>query len=403
MRLPVGLSSIYRDMAVKNSSNYFNYLDIAHIDVHRKNAGTHWQMLLNRLRHGSLLCKNDCENFNRLDLIHTTELESFKNILSERYLITSPGCLVSSLYCVPARRISSNILTPHNYYNSVFKHKHDTNKLESLLISVKTPTTSPLNYLMLGDFYYNLISDLYNSTRPTPEYDFERFIELIRDVYQSQEVLNILQAKKILDYTVLLSSKHPILSFVIFEATALCLMLSSSDAETTKCFQRGELNCSLYVNLVHEMYPHFNRFNPADFSKHFCKLESVIKKSEWCEIDDIDALVVSIANQVVNVLGSQVFATQFSCAGHDLYIDTALNPATRHSLYIHTSQIITDYWRSRNIDVVYNELIPKGEFGVTAACHTNKVAFYDLKKDSTNLLSVGKNIALTIVSPHEIR
>lgn len=390
-------------MTVKASSDYFKYLDIAHVDIYRENTKTYWQTLLNRLQHGSLLYSGKCEKMDRIDLIHTTEPESLKSILSGGCLITSPGCLVSSVYCVPARRIFSNKLMPHNYYNSVFKHKNDMKKLEPVLISIKTPTVSPLNYLMLGDFYYHLLSDMYNNVHYVAGYDFEKFIKQVYDLYQSQKGLDISQAKNILDYTVLLSSEHLILSFVLFEATALCLMLSSSDIETTKCFQRGELNCSLYVNLMHKMYPRFNRFNPANFPKYFHKLKSVIERSDWCKIDNIDTLIVSIANQVINILGSQVFVTQFSHIGHDLYMHTILDPTARHPLYTYASQIITDYWKSRNIDVVYNGLISKGEFGITAAYHTNKVRFCSLEKDSTNLLSVGQNITLTIVNPHDIK
>jgi len=396
------------------SSSYFTFLDKAH-RRDSSQAAQYWQGLLRALPHGHLLDAPSgfSEDATSISLVHATE--HFDTIKVSGSLLTAPGCLLSSVYTVPGY-VNGGMLRLHNYGLVVFRHKDPSTTLQRIVITIKKPTpiiVTGLSYLALGDYYFELISEEAAEAYPHETAEAlqlfgenrkkaESFIQATRARYASrQSFTDYQQAVSYISELNTYTESLPALTFAYFEAVSQCIMLLSQDPTTIAYAKQGEPHNFLYVELMHVLASQqFSRFNAGLFSPSSDELITVLEQGiEQGHFElDPQGFIVATANQLVNLLGGQVCATDEALAGHSLYLWAHKNaPAIMEFLQKRTEAIIQEYWKHNAIDVVYNATTIKGEVGVTAQLSRENFAINLLNETvDPSIYSIGEPVILKI-------
>jgi len=209
-------------------------------------------------------------------LFHCTDDIGFSKILESKRLLSSGGCLVASIYCTPAIKISKDKYRLHNlggYY--YFKELPLANKfrnniktsIKGLLIEViheKPCKISGINYLYMNSItksvfltYKNLLSDtLYNNIIENILNNLNAisdFLLYAKSLYQKE-----LSNRIALDFIDQLNegTKYlPILGHYIFEAVSKYIMLYQDDPISNYYKTLNEIYNWNYKNMFFYLYP----------------------------------------------------------------------------------------------------------------------------------------------------
>lgn len=357
------------------------HLELAHL-FHMSPVDDYWQGLLATLPNGLLLHNPSGLGVpGKVELIHATR--DIGAVREKQALLPGPGCLLSVVYAVPAKR-SGNRVTMHNYGQDVFRHVDPSLQFSRLLIEADIPSAEAvagISYLLLGDYYYELIHSVITTVDSKPLALAERSlsewlaphqdaIELMKDRYHTKTpVVNTTEAKRIINQIHDIANDVPVFAFALFEAVSQCLMLCSEDTVTTECTGRREPNNSLYISLVHDIIDHDfeGRFNAAAFNPSYDTLLGALRRGSRGEryALDYDQFVIATANQALNLVGGQVCRNDTSLLGHMLYMEAGLfDPDTAKKIQSEASHHAYAFWQKHGIRLVYNATTIKGEIGV---------------------------------------
>ncbi|MFZ1301855.1 MAG: hypothetical protein WAQ27_04770 [Candidatus Microsaccharimonas sp.] len=399
--------------------NYSPQLELAHLK-NLTETDIFWADLLHDLPLGSLLKNPSGLNTKGpIDLVHATS--KLDIIEATGQLLPGPGCLLSAIYTVPATKIGDDFEV-HNYGKDVFNHVDASVKFERLLIELPTlnrERISGLSYLLLGDYYFEIIKNEIDGVNDVAITDFieelhtltdshASFIKLVKERYiKKHTVTTIEDAAQFIDTVHTTAQSIAVFAFALFEAISQCLMLSSQDETTLSLADRKELHNNLYISLMHDIVTHdfSDRFNAGLFNPSRESLIQALERGNESGLYKvaIDDLLIAIANQLIYLLGGQVCRNEYSLTGHLAYL-TILKNDPKSSVYItkRTRANTYSFWEKQGIDLVYNATTIKGEIGVNPTLNTSDYSISKLaaQQNDPELVTV-TSILPIIVAPEE--
>ncbi|PIR40041.1 MAG: hypothetical protein COV33_01710 [Candidatus Zambryskibacteria bacterium CG10_big_fil_rev_8_21_14_0_10_34_34] len=345
-------------------------------------------------------------------LVHITTKK--KDIVNEKRIMCSGGCLVGSIYCVPAYKISKNKFTLHNLGKFIFQKEvsyfsENNSNPSILLFKIKKPKNfkySGLNYLKLGKFHMNVYQELkfllhINERRETDEMilkmvDWSR--ELIYLLYKYKR--NILYKDFDNFYTILKKTitNVPIFGYFLFEITSEFVVSYQNDENSKYYAKKREIFVGNFKDLVFGVVPNLTKnFDLGQFLPDINKLEIEFDKLgldiKKYKIFMINSLIYYVKNYLFNKKINQNFFSEnisiMECnkicphfVGHILHrIIRKMNRYPDFHVNFDTYKAIKiwNYWNKNNIYFPSNSIMPKGEMGINPTIPDLEYTVYDTK------------------------
>lgn len=342
-----------------------------------------------------------CDFFNRekIYLVHITT--RVKDIEESQKMLCSSGCLVGSLYCVPAFKISNIEFVLHNLGKYIFQKEvnyfSDNKDLpEILLIEAKVPKNYKnkavgLNYLKLGNFHLKVFNELKFLLHINERKDVDGItIKMLDDSKDLIFLLNNYSRGEILKnfnnfYTLLIETikRVPIFGYFLFEITSEFIAYKQNDDVSEKISNLKELYVGHFKDLVFETLIDLNKkFDLGKFIPDKNKLLNYFNSFKLSFDEYKEFLVEAVQNYInkylfKNKVGCNFFAENMSIedyanicpdfVGHILHrIIRKMNRYPNFYINFDTYKAIKiwNYWNKNEVFVSYNSLLPKGEMGI---------------------------------------
>lgn len=324
-----------------------------------------------------------------LDLVSATDL-SIESIRANKCINPGSGCLCAVIYCVQAYWRDANNYEIHNFGTSVMLHK-DYEQLTPIVLSVDLSDVKirPFDYLKMGPLFSYVESQVRHH-KPDTIYDLDAFREkslrccapLIEQLHEKigsgDMISNPTEARKFIDEFVTCVSHFKTLSYVYFEACSLALLLLSEDKTTISLKQNFEFNNYLYVR-ANQIFLNFkdknDRFESYGFSPSSERLADILEilKAEGTIDLEIEQAIITIANGLV-LFSERILATNGlkGMLFYDFCSSNKDNPGIKLFVEEQVSHLIANYREERDIDLVFNSTVPKGEIGVCSSISPSK-------------------------------
>ncbi|MFM8333306.1 MAG: hypothetical protein ACKN9T_16635 [Candidatus Methylumidiphilus sp.] len=392
-------------------------------------------------------------NYKDVYLAHITA--NLDEIISCGYVYPSAGCLVGSVYCVPAfYNEKTNELRLHNlgsyYYTkeipAALRHPPKVQANPEILIIKASRTTKNgyavegVNYLRMGAIHFKAFDieedgNLLENTER--EYIKRKIIGaisseesfLVKTIEQHNRKVRSIEAD--LDYLKDASrtvDKISYFGYVLFEAFSTTLMLLQNDDYSIYCREKGEFNNWNYKEVMYEIYPEFsNNFRLSGFSPDWELLIKLCEKRGVFKGSSVDHFINSIAIRARKYICDNSFDDyrsfmQYKKLLHGSAINwdwAALNlsPLIGHMAHrefrnsdnerkedlfrffeVEKAKKIWAYWNKKDILFPFNAVVAKGEMGVNPCFSDVELKFYKgnaLKLDNLDVIvTIGERLQI---------
>ena len=362
-------------------------------------------------------------------LAHVTV--SLEKIVEERALYPSAGCLVGSVYCVPAfAHGDDGTLRLHNLGSYYFLKEaplaltatdvaqQPGRQPEIVLIEIKRGNfgyeIEGVNYLRMGQMHFDFFREkvalldeneremlqnkVIGGVRSQESFLLECVAEHMSGETSFERYFQFLQRASAA------VSDIPYFGYVLFEAFSVTLMILQDDDFTADCRELKEFNNWNYKDLMYKMYPQFgNKFRLSEFQPNWGKITKLLdeaglgNKERW--------FIRSVARRARKYICDNCFVDYRSFATHRGYLHEPISwswasihmtpllghlvhrelrnttPDRHQELYRFFEQAksnsIWNYWNKRGVALPFNGVIPKGEIGPNPCFTKSTISFYE--------------------------
>jgi hypothetical protein len=372
------------------------------------------QKIVTETPNGRLITQNSFfESLKQSDRVYLAHITyNLDEILRNRRIFSSGGCLAGSIYCTPLS-VNGDKLRMHNLGVYVAEteapmmanNKHDKKQPEILIFEVKTDEDAHHNligidYLRMGEVHYSIYKQL--------EYllSYEERSELHKTIISNM--------KQSLDYLSLCSESYysgelldpdyflnifigniqflPILGYLYFEAISEYLMLFQDNDEAKRYMEVGELYNQTYKELMYALQPELKQnfklsgFQPStDELLEYLKSKRIFVKFDSKQFKDwLTRRLIYLTNARLfdennkNNIEWRRFHWDFNniaeyarpLLGHLIHRELR-NFGRYPSFYFYFDQTkalqVWNYWNHMDIEIPFNGVMPKGEVGINPA------------------------------------
>lgn len=375
---------------------------------------------LSKTENGYLYEKNKMFSFMNDSSIYLAHITTRKDdIINEKRILCSSGCLVGSVYCVPVYKVADNQYKLHNLGKYIFRNEvkffsdNDGNP-EILLFEVKKPKDfkySGINYLKLGKFHLNVYEELKflldNEERKDIDESILKMLDWSRELmhllykYSSKDLVsNYERFYSILQRTI---KNVPIFGYFLFEITSEFIAYNQKDSESKHFADLSEINVSNFKDLVFQVVPNLSKnFDLGQFAPDINKMEQRINELglnfEEYKLFVCDSLCYYVKNYLFTGKINQYFFSEnitiSDCSricphfvGHILHrIIRKMNryPEFHANFDTYKAIKIWNYWNKNNIFFPANSIMPKGEIGLNPTTPNLEYNVYDTEVISSN-------------------
>lgn len=357
-----------------------------------------------------------------ISLFHVTN--SYEDIIEQKSIYPSSGCLVGSIYCTPIFKEGEQMRL-HNlgsYYwlkeapnvlsyrskskqqeeNFTTKSASTKNKTRGLIIEVDMKekgrtNLQGINYLKLGNIHYNVFQKLQHLLTQNERLAIEEsMLYRLKGAYDFLAANMELLSKRVEEWDVESYFKLfkdsikalPIMGYTYFEALSHYIMLYQNDDITELHKSKKELYNWHYKDLLFYLYPEFwGQFELGKFNPDINMIINYIKKNKIIKEFDSNEFLKNLVEIIVDLVFSNflydVKDSKDICisdnrlpkgliplAGHTLHRE--IKNCRRYSdLSFYFDQLkafeVWNYWNEKNIVIPFNGVIPKGEMGINPA------------------------------------
>jgi hypothetical protein len=372
-----------------------------------------WRKKLLNLPNGHLLLKNkfftSIGKHGKFYMLHiTTKLD---NILKHNTLYPSAGCLVGSIYCSPLYKKQDRYFL-HNLGEyilkteapRVLKNENHTGQISSLILEVDIPYgLSPIgvDYLKLGNIHYDIYNQLKYLLSSKERFNLED--NILNRIKKSTDFIALCQGIVFNNLTVsteefftrLINTikNLPILGYIYFEVLSEYISLSTSDNESKKIIENGEIPNKGYKELTYELYSGLTKeFNLSNFAPTIRALTFQLSKlnNKNFFVVNTSLLLKFVQERIAYLLISRLsslnhgsFNLSNIITDYDFILEY-LKPLFGHLIhrelrnfhryndfYFYFDQLkalqIWNYWNYTDTIIPFNGILPKGEIGLNPA------------------------------------
>ncbi len=394
-----------------------------------EDSDTDWlKYQVDKTPNGSLLINNamfDCLSEEKVYLAHITS--QFNKIKETKKLLSSSGCLIGSLYCVPVIKDKSG-LRLHNLGRYIYKNelpafKNNEDDSDILLIEINNPLSERslygIDYLKLGLVHYSTFRQL-NYLLSLSELDSIKN-NTVKAIQKSYELFLLLEKKPIVDLVVDFEKIYsyyldcietlPILGYLLFEVLSEYIALYQQGPEVDRYKLFNELYCNNFKNLILEISPHLTKsFNLGYFNPTLSGIKAYLEKLNLLQPNDevsfesyfLKRIKYLIRNRFYNIESNYFFEGLPSRFENDFdKLSVSMRPLVGHTIhrlmrnmhrypnfYFYFDQYKAlqawNHWNQSRIPIVYNALLPKGEIGINAAYPDLEYKIYKTKPVEQN-------------------
>lgn len=360
---------------------------------------------------GKLLVRNamfDSLRKEKVYLAHiTTRLPS---IASTKKILSSSGCLIGSLYCVPVLMDSGGMrlhnLGQYIYTKEAPAFKNQNDLINILLFEIKNPnvknTLYGLDYLKLGLIHYSTFNQLAYLLSATELNSIK--LNTLQAISKTYNLFLVFEHKtteeliedftKIYNYYIECIKNLPILGYLLFEVLSEYIALYQSGEAVEYYKQYNELYCGNFKNLIYEVSPHLTKsFNLGSFSPSLGAVKKYLSKINLLGDSHGMGFESYLLNRIKYLIRSRFYNVESNYyfeglpkvfAGDYDKITLSLTPLVGHTIhrllrnmhrypnfYYYFDQYKAlqawNHWNQTEIPIIYNALLPKGETGINAA------------------------------------
>jgi hypothetical protein len=362
-----------------------------------------------------------------IHLAHVTA--ALDDILRDGALFPSAGCLVGSVYCVPALRTDGDDFRLHNlggyYYLREVPLALDgkptganaKSQPSILLIEVERGASGyeieGVNYLRMGKVHFDIFDSKANLLGQD---EIDRLQEKVIGGVRSQESFLIdcvrqhlageattAQYLQFLRRASAAVTDIPYLGYVLFEAFSVTLMILQDDDFSAECRAVKEFNNWNYKELMYGLYPKFGtRFRLSDFQPDWQELLARIKAMDL-RVDEA-WFIRSVARRARKYICDNCFIDHRAFQRHRTalfepiswnWASAHMSPLLGHMLHRELRNVtperhqelfrffeqekatsIWNYWNKRGVAVPFNGVVPKGEMGPNPCFTKGKISIY---------------------------
>lgn len=342
-------------------------------------------------------------------LAHITP--NIHNILKDNLIYPSGGCLVGSVYCVPANKDGERFYL-HNLGSYIYKKEipRITNIKPQILLVKVTFSESCCNrligvdYLHLGGIHFDLYKELEYLLSNKERYNIEK--HCIETIQRLLPLLSFVQNKFLnksgeidlffkLFYEQI--GRNPVLAYMLFETFCEFVTLYQNNKRADKWAKKGEIYTWDFKDSVFELgersYFDLRSFHPSlEKIFEYLKNKESIKSLNYNELKKFffDKLTILLFTKFWNKIIIDDWRTlTLDFKNLDIYFGPLLGHIIHRELrnfgrypnfYYYFDQLkalsIWNYWNYLNIAIPFNGLIPKGEIGINPAFPNLKTEVY---------------------------
>ena len=341
-------------------------------------------------------------NKNKIYLFHATNDTAFKNIIQDKTVYSSGGCMLGGLYCVPMYMEDNNKLRLHNLGAYYFKKEipmmkndlHSCVKPKGLIFEIECSNVkiNGINYLDFGKLNFAfLLNSIYKLSNKeinllinqvnTNILNSKSFILETQKLYTTG-IQSYYTAKK---YMELFNSTIPelnMLGYALFEAILKYIVTFQNDAISLAYKNRNEVFNWHYKDLIYESFPFLHEkfmLEKIYFDeKKFCNF---IKERKLITNFSKEHFTLNICNMVINTFMQNFLTTNlyeynvkdtnYFIANPNLFsligqiTNRILKSEKYTTIYSDIEKVkanhIWDYMVKNNILLTYNNIVFKGE------------------------------------------
>lgn len=409
------------------------------------NSDIEWlKFQLNNCPNGKLLMDNmlfDIPQGKKKYLAHVTK--NLDAVLQSGRLLSSSGCLIGSVYCVPVTEDEIG-LRLHNLGEYIVDKEapafsQNSDKVGIILVELESTSLNHnsvygVNYLKLGEVHFSVFSEL-SYLLSTDELE-EIKSSAVDSIHKSYNILSIFEehsSSAILSdfdkfYNLYQSSvpNLPILGYLLFEVLCEYIALYQKSELVDKYALKREIYCANFKDLIFSVCPDLTKsFNLGKFNPDLEKLKDYLEKiglfSDEMEFTFKSYLVERLRYLVLNNFYNSNTKGEHEKIWHNVewsfdYIKQHASPLlgnTIHRLlrnmkrypnfYFYFDQYkalqVWNYWNQMGVALPYNSILPKGEIGINPANANLKYKTYTakaVKKDGFTYLEKQEEVSLII-------
>lgn len=332
------------------------------------------------------------------------------DILKTESIYVSGGCLVGSIYGVPATKTQEG-LTMHNLGEYIYgkeayilAKKHYYGKKPNILVfeiennSSLNPHLLGIDYLNLGYIHSSIYKDLEYLLSFNERFNLEEVVS--KKIKQSLPLLELcslifhenhkVDPVDFIECYVRNIQNLPILGYLFFEAVSEYIMLFQDSAISKKYMERGEIYNAHYKKLMYDLEPGLKgNFKLSSFLPNFERLSSYIKSNKFISNFDDNNFAEYISRRLLTLVMSKLLSNTESIdwkkmnwdfsnlfervsqlVGHLIHRELR-NHGRYPSFYFYYDQTkalqIWNYWNHMDVSIPFNGIIPKGEVGINPA------------------------------------
>ena len=411
---------------------------------------TEWRKELLKSPNGHLLVKNaffDSMNDNVTWLAHVTS--SLDKIQESGSLHPSGGCLVGSIYSVPAYHQENDQFKMHNLGEWIYLKeapiaidKSDLSNLDVLLFKIEQPSNQNarpigIDYTKLGQFHFENYTELKYLLTRKERHELEDIVE--QRIKHSAGFLAeanrlICQAELSVDESAAFIDKYcryvkelPILGYFYFEVLVDYILYYQDDDISKSFFERGEFY-NYYYKLVAKdinktLYKQFKLSSFAASSEKIINiLHKYTKRNLIFKSFDKSHFVKFVArrllfmihsrlttNHVIKKSASAVWSFPDMSEDYAPLIGHLIHRELRSfnrfpDFYYYFDQMkalrVWNYWNNHGVVIPFNGILPKGEVGINPTCiEETKYSIYRAQPiDKKGTLVIDKELDVKVAS-----
>lgn len=359
-------------------------------------------------------------NFEIQNILNNKEIylahfpKNIQDIINSGKVFSSAGCLVGSIYCTQViKNGSAMFLSDLGSYLANYEIPKSLKSVngaqekpkECILFSIKKEDTNNLfgiNYLDLGELHYEVFQSLsYLLSRQELAYLETEIVSKAQKIKNIQRIASYLkQDKKSINMffdTYSASVKHiPLLGYILFEGITLYVSLCAQDDYSKTTRSKGFIPNKIYKMIIFEsrknLYKNFSLAS-LDFNyKDLKELIFLLNEKEDTRINFnhfiyflADFCIEAISKYLIpeDYVGIEslrdVHGSQKKIIGHTVH--RLLRGMTRNQdfyFYFEQSKALSvwNFWNKEHVQIPFNGIIPKGEFGINPADPTKEINVY---------------------------
>lgn len=408
-----------------------------------------WRKELLKTPNGHLLTKNsffDSMNNDVTWLAHVTS--SLDKIEESGVLYPSGGCLVGSVYSVPAYALRDGSFRMHNLGEWIYFKEapiamgDKASDLDILLFKIKQPqhrNTHPIgiDYTKLGQFHFENYMELRYLLTRKERHELEDVIE--QRIKHSAGFLSeanrlVLQGELSFEESVAFIDKYcryvkelPILGYFYFETLVDYILYFQDDDVSRRFAEKGEFYNHYYKLVAKDINATlYKRFKLSSFAASSEKIIAILRRYTdqglIFKAFDEAHFMKFVARRLLFMIHSRLMTNH--TANHSVASIVSLHEVTNDyaplighlihrelrsfnrfpDFYYYFDQVkalrVWNYWNHHGITVPFNGILPKGEIGINPTyIDETKYSIYHAKSvDDKGTLAIDRELDVRIAS-----